>query len=142
MLSMLRISEAASLGMHAMVYFAAEPDKTISTGEIASDMNVSEAHLAKVFQRLARAGLLTSVRGPKGGFRLGKDPGEIFLIHVYEALEGPVPHGDCLFNHKVCSGDGCIFDGLLGTVGRMLAQHLRTTNITQLTTLFGGQNGS
>ena len=67
----LKISEAASLALHTMVYLAGDPSAHYPAGRLAEALCVSEAHLAKVLQRLVKAGMLVSVRGPKGGFRLG-----------------------------------------------------------------------
>ena len=52
MSTMLRISEAASLAMHAMLLLAKAPETILSTHEAATKLGVSEAHLAKVMQRL------------------------------------------------------------------------------------------
>jgi len=68
--SVLRISEAASLAMHAMMALAAQPEHRRSAQDLARQLDVSLAHLAKVLQRLAKAGYVASTRGPKGGFTL------------------------------------------------------------------------
>jgi len=88
MSGVLKISNAATIALHAMTYLAAFPDNKHMTKEIASLHQVSEAHLSKVLQRLTRAGLVKAVRGPKGGFSLAKSADEISLLEVYETIEG------------------------------------------------------
>lgn len=85
--SMLRISDAAALAFHTMVLLAQSQAKLTSVHDIANTLDASENHLAKVCQRLAKAGLIESVRGPRGGFRLAKPPTDIALIDIYEAIE-------------------------------------------------------
>jgi Rrf2 family protein len=86
MSNLFKVSEAASLALHAMLHIVANPNRPVSTREIASGMHASEAHLAKVLQRLARVGLARSTRGPKGGFVLGRPAETITLLDVYEAI--------------------------------------------------------
>ena len=63
--TILRISDAANLAIHAMAHIAKSGgDANHSVGEIAAEQGVSEAHLSKVMQRLVKVGLLTSRRGP------------------------------------------------------------------------------
>ena len=83
----LKISEGSSMGMHAMGLLALEPGKPLSTKVIAQCFHVSEAHLAKIMQRLVKVGLLHSVRGPKGGFSLVKDPTTTTLLEVLQGVE-------------------------------------------------------
>ena len=66
--TMLKISEAATLALHTAFFLVTNPDRRLTTREMASTMGASEAHLSKVLQRLVHAGLVESVRGPKGGF--------------------------------------------------------------------------
>jgi hypothetical protein len=68
--TILRISDAANLAIHAMAHIArSKGNVNHSVGEIAGEQGVSVAHLSKVMQRLVKVGLLTSRRGPGGGFR-------------------------------------------------------------------------
>jgi len=59
----LKISDAASLAIHTMVLLATHPDETFSIPEIAAILKASQAHLAKVAQRLAKAGLVSAREG-------------------------------------------------------------------------------
>ena len=78
MTNLLRISDAASLGLHTMGLLAGRSTR-LSTQEIARSLGASEHHLAKVMQRLAKMGLVVSTRGPQGGFVLSRPPAEITL---------------------------------------------------------------
>lgn len=137
MSNVLRISEAASLALHAMVYLAANPGRPISAREIASVLQVSEAHLSKVLQRLAKSGLVQSNRGPKGGFVLGRSPEKVALLEVYEALEGKLAPSNCLFGTPICGGKKCILGKLLRTVNREVGKYLSDTRLSELTSVYG-----
>jgi Rrf2 family protein len=143
MSSILRISEAASLALHSMVLLAASPDRLIPTREIASGLHVSEAHLSKVLQRLARVGLVKSTRGPKGGFMLGKAGDEVSLLDVYESIEGPLMPTKCLFDAQICGGEKCILGGLLETVDKQVREYLAETRLSELTSVYkSGKNAN
>ena len=132
----MRISDAASLALHAAVLLAARPAETVSTREMAEVLPVSEAHLAKVMQRLAKAGLVQSTRGPGGGFRLGRSAESITLLEVYEAVEGRLESSECLLSSRVCEPGQCILGGLLEDVNRRVREYLSATRLSQLTEAF------
>ena len=120
----LRISEAASLALHTMVYLAGESSAYYPAGKLAEVICVSEAHLAKVLQRLTKAGLLLSVRGPKGGFRLARKTEEITLLEFFEAIDGPYEPSECLMHDRTCGQMGCLFGDLLGNINRQVRSYL------------------
>lgn len=132
MSSVLKISEAASLAMHAAALLAANPERPYSTREMAEMLLVSEAHLSKVLQQMARAGLVRSARGPGGGFRLGRPSSRIRLLEIYELIEGRLTRTDCLLATKACSGGGCIFGGFLESVNRQFRDYLAKTPLSKL----------
>lgn len=133
-----RISEAASLALHAMVYLAAFPEEKVTTQTIAEALKASEHHLAKVMQRLAHAGLVVSTRGPAGGFRLNKHADEINLLEIFEAVEGPLEPRACLLGAVPrCGGANCFLGGLNTMIHQQVKNHFAATRLTSLTRIFG-----
>lgn len=136
MKGVLRISDAASMAMHTLALMSVEPEMIYATRSVAEKLAVSGAHLAKVFQRLARAGLVESERGPKGGFRLGKPAEDISLLEVYEAIEGPFEPKDCLMNERSCIGGACMFGDLLGGMNREFKEYMESKQLAELRELY------
>ena len=130
MKSILNISEAYSLALHAMAMVAAQGGEVpVSAHEIASRLGVSESHLSKVLQRLAKAGMLRSSRGPGGGFYLGRPAVEITLRDIYEGVEGPLVLGDCLIGTEICGGKSCVFDDMIHKVNGEFKDYLEHTTV-------------
>ena len=136
MANVLKMSDATTLGLHAMVHLAGQHGvvnlKAHSAREIASILQASEAHLAKVLQRLTHAGLLRSTRGPKGGFALAKGSNQITLLDVYEAIEGPFEVSRCLFSEPICGRADCIMGGLVEKIGIEVQTYLEQTTLAML----------
>lgn len=132
MSSVLKISEAAVLALHSMAYLATNPGKLSSTKEIATNLQISEAHLSKVLQRLSKAGLVKSVRGPKGGFVLSRAGDEISLLEVYESIDGQLVPSKCLFGDPFYNADECILGGLLGAIDEQVREYMSKTKLNTL----------
>jgi len=136
MATILKISEATTLAIHAMIYIAAYPKQPISTAKIAKRFNVSAAHLSKVMQRLTHIGLLKSQRGPRGGFILTKPAEEINLLEIYEAIEGKLPSSTCLLETPACSSKICIISKLLKNIQKEVDKFLRETTLDKQAKVF------
>jgi len=133
MSNLFRVSEAASLAIHGMILMAESRETPLSAKEMASGLQASEAHLAKVLQRLGKAGLANSTRGPKGGFVLGKPADAVTLLDIYEAIEGPLETIACLLGRPICGGGQlCCMGGLLQSVGEQVRQHMANTRLSVL----------
>jgi len=74
-------------GLRALMLLAIDPDRVQSTAALATRLNVSRHHLAKILIDLVAGGYLLSSRGPAGGVRLAKPPGEIRIGDVIRYLE-------------------------------------------------------
>jgi Rrf2 family protein len=128
----LKISEAASLGMHALGYLAKREDGPITSREIANRFEISEAHLAKVLQRLVKVELLRSVRGPRGGFILSRSPDSVTLLEVFEAIEGRFEPSQCLLSSAICDGDDCILGRIVLEANNVLRARLEETTLVDV----------
>lgn len=134
--TMLKISDAASLALHATVFLASNPDSRLSNRQIASGLHVSETHLSKVLQRLTKTGLVKSNRGPKGGFMLGKKGAKVSLLNVFEAIEGPFVSKHCILGTPICDENNCILGDMLKSIERQLYDYLSGTMLSDLSDSF------
>jgi Rrf2 family protein len=129
----LKISEAASLALHAMIFLMNGQTKNRSTKEIAAALQGSESHLSKVLQRLSRAGILDSMRGPRGGFSVSKKGRDATLMEIYEAIEGPFEVGHCVAGSPICGKKKCVLlGGLTDSISRQLRDRLTGTRVRDL----------
>ena len=132
MSGVLRISEAVSLGLHAMVLLTRYPNQRMSNIEVSETLHASAHTLSKVFQRLSRAGLVDAVRGVKGGFRLGRAPETITLLEIFEAIDGPLRINTCLLSRPICTGKKCIFGGLAQSIQHEMRSYLSATRLADV----------
>jgi Rrf2 family protein len=130
MSSLLKISEAASLALHATAVMAGARGERVTARTMASFLGVSEAHLSKVLQRLTKAGLVRGTRGPRGGFRLTRPAGQISLRDVYEAVEGSLKVERCLLGVPVCGKKRCPVAGLFERLGNEMIKTLAKTTLS------------
>ncbi|MFD3805129.1 RrF2 family transcriptional regulator [Streptomyces sp. NPDC058611] len=84
------MSEGVEWALHSCVNLAwSGPERAVSAARLAAWHDLPAAYLNKQLQALARAGILTSSPGPRGGFRLARPLAEISLMDVVAAVEGP-----------------------------------------------------
>lgn len=92
----MQLTRAADYGVRAMIYLASLPDGTrASIADLACAADVPEMFLGKVLQRLVASRLISSTRGPGGGFSLNAAADEISLLNVVEAISGPIQLNLC-----------------------------------------------
>lgn len=132
MADILKISDATALALHSMVHLAIEPEGQSTTAEIAELFKASRHHLAKVHQRLTKAGLIESQRGPAGGVCLAKDPEQITLLEIYEVMEGSMLCNPCLFGNDTCPRNDCVLGVLLPGLAEQVRDYFEQTTLAAL----------
>ena len=105
------LSEAASIALHGLILIAREKEG-LNVLKIAERTETSKHHVAKVMQRLVKAGYLYSQRGPSGGFAIKKKPEEINFLEIYEAIEGKIEVNSCPMEKQICAFDKCIMNNV------------------------------
>lgn len=101
-------TKAGEYAVRAMIYLACRAESGQWTPvRMISDFGPAQvSYLARVLQRLARANLVVSKRGPAGGYALGRPAGEIALLDVVDAVEGPRRSIDeCVLGLGECDSD-------------------------------------
>ncbi len=83
------MNEGVEWALHSCVNLSWAPGEAVTAKRLAAFYNLPTAYLNKQLQALTRAGILTSVSGPKGGFQLARDPRAISLLDIVVAIDGP-----------------------------------------------------
>lgn len=132
MASLIKVSEAASLGLHAAMLLARDDGALIRTRDLGERIGASQAHLVKVLQSLSRVGLVATVRGPHGGARLARPARETSLLQVYEAVDGPLQASECLLEQPICDGRCCLVGHVLYRMNQEVREHLARTSLADV----------
>lgn len=99
----MRLTTKGEYGVRAVVNLASKQNEgPVPISRIAEEEDVSPAFLEQIFYRLKKAGLVRSVRGPKGGFFLGHDPADISVKTILDAVGEPIYPVPCT-NHAAGS---------------------------------------
>src|ERR1051325_8806636 len=92
----MRLSDGVEWALHCCTFLATlPPDRPLPAARLAEFHGVPPHYLAKHLQALTRAGVLESVPGPKGGFKLARPAAEITLFDVVQAVDGAAPAFRC-----------------------------------------------
>jgi Rrf2 family protein len=102
----MEISRRTDYGVRVIMDLASLPDGTRApTQEIADRQSIPAPFLAKIISRLSLSGLVITYRGAGGGVSLARPACEISLLHVIEALDGPVQLNRCVIEPGACPRD-------------------------------------
>jgi len=100
---MLRLSKKADYALMALKHLATRTDlESASAREIAEAYDIPVELMAKVLQRLARRGLLSSHQGTRGGYRLSRPVGKISVADIIQAIDGPLTVTACSTEAENC----------------------------------------
>ena len=99
----MQITRETDYGIRCVYYLALNAGKVAMVDEISRATDTPKSFIAKILQKLTRGGFVKSYRGVKGGFTLSRPPGEITLLDVIRAVQGPVAMNACALDKKICS---------------------------------------
>ncbi len=87
----MKLSRASSYALHAVVHMASQKkNEPIASHTIAHARGIPDRFLLKVLKYLVTAQVLSSVKGPNGGYRLARPANEISMLEILEAVDGPI----------------------------------------------------
>jgi Rrf2 family protein len=87
----MRLTHASSYALSAVAFMAAQKEnKPVASHHIAKEEGIPDRFLLKVLKPLVPIGVLQSVKGPHGGYRLAKPARNISLLEIVEAVDGPI----------------------------------------------------
>ena len=99
----MQVTRADEYAVIGLLYLARQPaDRVVMIDEISESEGVPKSFLAKIFQSLAKTGIVRSNRGAGGGFSLARSPDEITLLQVLQCVEGVFALQKCVSDDPEC----------------------------------------
>src|SRR6266542_3148544 len=127
---MLKLTKKADYGLIAVKHLAScSRDGAASAKDIADAYGIPLPLLAKILQKLTKSGLLRSLPGTNGGYKLNRDPREISALEVIRTIDGPIVLASCFTVHGECDqSPRCnvreplrkVHDAILGILGTIM----------------------
>jgi Rrf2 family protein len=132
---MLKLTKKADYGLIAMRHLAEHADLgACSAKDLAEMYSIPQEALAKILQRLTKAGLLASQYGTNGGYTLARNPRQISAFEVIRAIDGPLFITSCSSATEDCEqSDRCTVRGPLRKVSRSIEDVLNRLTIWEMT---------
>ena len=131
---MLKLTKKADYGLMAMKHLAERaPHGACSAKDVADAYGIPQEALAKILQRLVKAGLLHSQHGMNGGYTLARDPARISAFEVIRAIDGPLFITSCITVRGECDQtERCTIREPLRRVNESIEQVLRRISISEM----------
>jgi Rrf2 family protein len=131
---MLKLSKKADYGLMAMKHLAEHAERgAMSAKDVAESYGIPQELLAKILQRLAKAGLVKSLYGSNGGYTLARDPQLISAFEVIKAIDGPLFITSCVTVRGECGqSDRCTIREPLRKVNQSIEDVLKGITISAM----------
>lgn len=109
-----------------------QQNTTVSLADIALRQDISQSYLEQLFSKLRRKGLVSSVRGPQGGYRLGRELGEISVADIILAIDEPLDTTRCAGAANCQKGERCITHHLWDELNVVIVNFLDGVSLENL----------
>lgn len=129
----MQITRQADYAVRAILHLARNGDTRTATSTIAEEQKIPPSFLAKIISQLSIAGLLHTSRGARGGVTLAREPKDISLLEVIEAIDGPIQLNECVGEAGLCSfDDNCPLRPVWCEAQEQLVGRLKGTNFADM----------
>ena len=128
------ITRDIDYAVRALIYLADNKNgETVPVPELVDELGITRPFLRKIMQLLAKAGVIESYKGNKGGFRLIKKPEDVYLIDLIEIFQGNFSLNECLLNKDICPNKGnCILKNRVDDIEEKVRLELESIDLSSL----------
>ncbi len=130
----MQITRQADYAVRAVLHLAQiKNGDRAATSTVAKEQRIPPSFLAKIISQLSIAGLLHTSRGARGGVTLAREPKDITLLEVIEAIDGPIQLNECVGTDGICTfDDNCPIKSVWCEAQEELVARLKKTDFGQL----------
>ena len=132
-MTIMRLTTKARFAVTAMLDLALNEDaKPVTLAGISERQAISLSYLEQLFSRLRRQGLVTSVRGPGGGYRLAKPHVEISVSHIISAVDELIDATQCAGKEDCHDTGRCMTHDLWASLNTKILDYLSGVTLAEL----------
>lgn len=130
---MFKLGKLTDYGTVVMTALAARPEALRNAHDLAAETHVAAPTVSKLLKQLQKNGLVESIRGAHGGYRLARSPEQITVADVVSALEGPIALTQCSVHDGGCSIEShCGVRGNWRLINTAIRQALESVTLAQM----------
>lgn len=110
--------------------------------DIAASQQISEKYISRLIINLRNAGMVRSIRGAHGGFRLAMEPADLTLLDIVEVMEGPLSIVDCVKKPDKCKhGNECATRNVWDHLNSEIREAMRKITLQDIIKNHNAENG-
>ena len=130
---MLKLGKLADYGTMIVTVLAAEPERLYTAQELATRTHVAAPTVSKLLKQLTKGGLVESLRGARGGYKLGRPPADITVADVIAAIDGPIGLTQCSVHKGDCAVEStCGVRGNWRLINTAIHQALKSVSLADM----------
>lgn len=99
----MKLTNTSEYALRILTYMAKDPEQLYSAKSLVEKLNISDKYLRRLMTTLSKQGFIYSIQGREGGYSFRKEPSEIRLADVVDAVEGMDTYAGCVLGFEECS---------------------------------------
>lgn len=125
----MKFTKATNYALHTMLMLIeASTVKPVGVQQLAESQGVSPTYLSKILTRLVKAGMIESISGANGGYRLTRHRDDITFLDIIQAIEGSTSLFECNFVH----GEECLIQAVMKEAEEKMENHLKNKKLIDI----------
>ena len=130
---MLKLGKLTDYATVVMTALAAEPARLRCAQDLSEQTHVAAPTVSKLLKTLSKEGLVDSIRGAHGGYRLARDPARITVADIVAAVEGPIALTECAVHDGCCTIESyCGVRGNWRLINQAIQEALASVSLAQM----------
>ena len=129
----MKFNKTTEYALRILSFMATDETRLYRVDDIRENLNIPFRYLCRLMTKLTKSGLLISIQGNKGGFKVSRSTGEITLMDIVLSAGSPVIEDVCFFGFQECPlTDRCVIHDKWTDVKENIRDILNTTNLSQI----------
>ena len=129
----MNFSKTTEYALRILSFMVNDTERLYHATDISESLSIPYRYLRKLLTTLSKSGLLVSIQGKRGGYRINQDINNVYLIDIIKAVGEPQLDNKCFFGYENCSVDQkCVMHDKWSSINNNITYILETTSLSDL----------